>query len=162
MDQARSVCGKAARMAQIIDRVQPWSSALYAALTAAAAAQLRGAREAPIGRVAVRRFSPAARLLAACLRNQDGTTGCLVRKLMVASPEPDANFQRVHFDASPWGGGAVLFEDNVITEWMAVKWDIQDLWHDCQIVAGDRSFKLSGSSSCSSWHWSVGEHAAST
>ena len=100
MDQARSVCGKAARMAQIIDRVQPWSSALYAALTAAAAAQLRGAREAPIGRVAVRRFSPAARLLAACLRNQDGTTGCLVRKLMVALPEPDANFQRVHFDVS--------------------------------------------------------------
>ena len=34
-----------------------------------------------------------------------------------------------HFDASPWGGGAILLEGNVVREYFAVSWRKQDAEH---------------------------------
>ena len=134
---ARSLCGKAARMAQIITATQPYASNLYAAFKHATSEAALIAREAPPGKVAIRRFTAAARWLCSLLTTGQGPVPQLRSMIRLNAPEPDPSSQRVHFDASLWGGGAVLYENDVPTSYMAVTWDTDDLWPNHNVAVGD-------------------------
>ena len=54
--QADSLVGKAGRVADVLPLTRPFVATLYAAMSAALAAAAAGAREAPPGMVACRRF----------------------------------------------------------------------------------------------------------
>ena len=41
-------------------------------------------------------------------------------------PPPDARARRIEFDASPWGGGGVLFENDVPVRCFACTWKAKD------------------------------------
>ena len=54
-------------------------------------------------------------------------------------PRPDLKAFRIEFDASLWGGGGVLFEDDVPTEFMAFRWTSSDFWPGATIQIGAES-----------------------
>jgi len=57
-------------------------------------------------------------------------------------PRIDPNFARIEFDASPWGGGAILFRDQILVEYLELSWSKQ-LAHKLNLKIGD-----SGGQSC--------------
>ena len=54
-------------------------------------------------------------------------------------PRPDLKAFRIEFDASLWGGGGVLFEDDVPTEFLACRWSPSDFWPDAKIEIKDEN-----------------------
>ena len=141
--QARSLCGKVARMAQILPNTQPYATALYGAFLGATTSATSSSREAPPSRVAHRRFVAPARALAyivdtALTSDPDRQRlwgACL--HLRHSIPKADVHHQRVHVDASIWGGGAVLYEDDIPTAWMQVEWSEADLYPGCQVKTNE-------------------------
>ena len=52
----------------------------------------------------------------------------------------DVYHQRVQVDASIWGGGAVLFENDVPTAWMQIEWSESDLYAGCRVKIKESKF----------------------
>ncbi|CAK0873315.1 unnamed protein product [Prorocentrum cordatum] len=134
--QARTAVGKAARVAQVIPEATPFVAALWGALAGSLRAAARGASEAAPGKVAVVRYFAAAGWLDAVLREPQrdgancGTLFPLVRTIHHFTPggRPSAAV-RVEFDASPWGGGAVLAQGTTILVYFSIEWDGHILTH---------------------------------
>ena len=113
---AHALCGKAGRLSQVVPEARPFSQALFAALAASLRSKRGGGRECAPSKVATRRFRVAARWLVALLR-RDQTAPFRLEHTVSVCREPFNPLQvRVEFDASPWGGGAVLFEKNEPTD----------------------------------------------
>ncbi|CAK0883768.1 unnamed protein product, partial [Prorocentrum cordatum] len=128
--QARSLVGKAARVAQIIPAATPFAAALWAALTGALRQANAGKRESPPNTVPLQRFFTAARWFRALLEPVDEARRpeCSFPLERRVYPRPDAvqwprSRYHVEFDACPWGGGAALFEGATPVEWFAISWD---------------------------------------
>ena len=139
--KAKQLMGKAARVSHIAPESRPWVGALFAAVSGAQAAARAGRREAPPGQLACSRMRPAVRWLLALVRGGDSDVIVPLRRLVFSSlPTPDPQARRIEFDASPWGGGGVLYVDNVAKEWFALQWEASDASH-LKAVPGDCSWQ---------------------
>jgi len=125
----RTIVGKCNRVAQVVPDARPFVSAMYAALTSAQRAKSTGHREAPPGRVPIKRFSVAARWMRQVLGPSCPVLP-LERRIQAGGPAaiPDSVWT-AQFDASPWGGGAILRRGNEIKEYWLTKWRIEDMKH---------------------------------
>ena len=121
LSKARSLVGKASRIAQVVPEATPFVGSLWAALVAAEAAAKSARPEAPPGRVAVRRFSAAAAWLLALV------SGAVLPLRRVVHEFPDEYRlpqapEHIEFDASPWGGGGVLVRDGKPIQYWHCTW----------------------------------------
>ena len=97
--------------------------ALWGGLSGAKSAAAQGQREAPPGRYPVARFRRAASWLQTLLRPPAGVGLLPLEQVIRTNLTPlDPNTARIHFDASPWGGGAVLFRQGQPSEFMMTTW----------------------------------------
>ena len=122
VDVARAAVGKATRVAQVVPDAAPFVASLWAALTAADKEQAQeGRRHAPPGRVACVRFSSAAAWILALLDSHV----LPLRRLVWSTAAQDVRMGpwTIEFDASPWGGGAVLYLNETPASWMQCVWD---------------------------------------
>eukprot|EP00971_Amphidinium_carterae_P339300 6477003-Amphidinium_carterae.2 len=129
---ARRLTGRCARIAQIVPQATPFSSALWAALAAAQAAE----REAPPGRVACRRFGDAAKWFLALI---DGRVLPLQRRVFPCYPhwpEDDGAGRSSVTDASPWGAGGLLYHRNQIVGYWSYAWRASEM-DPLGLVIGD-------------------------
>ena len=126
---AQTIVGKCNRVAQVVPEARPFVGAMYAALTAAQHAQASGRREAPPKRVPSKRFAVAARWMLQVLSPAEPVLP-LERRIQAGGPEaiPDSAWT-AQFDASPWGGGAVLREGIEVREYWFVEWRPEDVDH---------------------------------
>ena len=114
---ARTMVGRAARVAQVVPEAAPFAGALYAAL---AEATLPNRREAPPGRVPHIRFAAAAKWFVALL---DGRVAPLRRRVEPqAHTAPAVSRSSICYDACPWGGGGVLMIDGKPTQYWEAAW----------------------------------------
>ena len=121
---ADQLVGRAGRLSHVIPAAKPYAGMLYAALAAARSAASANMREAPPGRVAIRRFRVAAAWLHALLKGEDDTIVPLHTDVFSSPPPPPSqHVLALEFDASPWGGGAVLWKEGRPVEWWSVVWD---------------------------------------
>ena len=118
------ILGKAGRLAFLVPTCRPFVSALWGAMAGAKAAAHNVRREAPPGQFAAKRFTGAARWLSHLLDPGD-EPGLLplVQIVQVCRKPPEANRMAIQFDASPWGGGAILLYDHQPLEYWYVVWD---------------------------------------
>ena len=123
LKEAQELCGRAGRLAQVIPAARPFITNLYGALAGSLRAAENRSREAAPGHVATRRFRAAASWLQKLLEG-GGSSSPLVLQTKVFAWEPsyDPQARRVEFDASPYGGAAILWEEGEVTEWFAVTW----------------------------------------
>ena len=106
---AERVVGRAGRVAQIVPEARPFAGALWTALTAAKKANDAGPKEAPPGKAAVRRFTVASRWMSLLLRQDPEAPFVLRREVFARGPKPASRSSwAIEFDASIYGGGAVL------------------------------------------------------
>ena len=133
--RARSVVGKSARIAQVVPDARPFAGAMWAALTASLSAATRPGGEPPSS-VPCGRFFTAAAWLRALLRGTDGGPRGLFQDagrilfplrrcidVLDATQARSPSAFRIEFDASPWGGGGVLFEGSSPVAYWACQWD---------------------------------------
>ena len=124
LSSAEALVGKAGRVAHVLPLTRPFTSALYAALTASVVAHSVKAKEAPPCQVACRRFYEAALMLKRILATAGRSLVPLHRDVPAVAPEPaDPRRRRIEVDASPWGGGGALYSDNWPTECYSLAWD---------------------------------------
>ena len=126
--QADSLVGKAGRVADVLPLTRPFVATLYAAMAAALAAAAAGAREAPPGMVACRRFRNGARWLQRILGYQDQRAPVPHANDVRAQLTPTATkpARRIEVDASPWGGGAVLYVGDRPVQCFSCRWRKRD------------------------------------
>ena len=138
---AERLVGRTGRIAQIVPSARPFASALYAAKAAAGRAEAWGHREAPPGRVATNRFRNAASWFKALLHDPSLAPVLLQRVVHPHGPAsiPSSNAS-VEFDASPWGGGAILRINGVAKEYFACGWSKASAAH-LNVVPGDCKFQ---------------------
>ena len=120
--------GKAGRISHVLPHVRPFVTALYGALQGAKQAQQAKARDAPPGRAACKRFQSAAvwmRTLVTGGSEAPLPLYCDVSADPVASA--DLHLRRIEIDASPWGGGGVLYEHNEPVSYYACRWRLADV-----------------------------------
>jgi hypothetical protein len=132
---AERLVGRVGRLSQIVPTTRPFAGALFAARTAAF--NTCDAREAPPGMVAVKRFRTAATWFLALLRDASFEPVILCRDVWAHAPEVSAVTPwSLEFDASPWGGGAVLYEGSEPREWFSTAWTNEHApaW---KVVTGD-------------------------
>ncbi len=120
-----AVIGKAGRVAYIVPIAKPFVAGLWGGLRGALSADRdRPGQEAPRGHAAVRRFCTAAAWLQALLVGE--LESLPLERLVTACP-PSAAVStgwRVEFDASIWGGGAVLrAPSGEVAEYWFCVWD---------------------------------------
>merc|ERR1712051_375476 len=128
--QAKALAGKASRVAYIAPEARPFAGAIHSAKAAAERADRAGLREAAPGRVACRRFAPGARWLRAMVKGgRDARLVPLQRLVFAVEPRADVHVRRVQFDASPWGGGAILYVLDTPTEYFSTVWTPADARH---------------------------------
>ena len=85
---AVEMTGRAERVAQVVTEAKPFAAALWAALTAAQRAEReKPGGEAPRGRVAIRRFTIAARWFLVLLTGAEDSTFPLERIMHAAGPQ---------------------------------------------------------------------------
>jgi len=122
---ARRAVGRAGRIAQIVPEAAPFAASLWAALAASEQQDKSGRRSAPPGRVACTRFARAAHWFVQLLSHK------LFPLQRVVLPNADASVavgdEIMEFDASPWGGGAVLHRGGQPVAWTAVRWETHTL-----------------------------------
>ena len=128
LHSADALVGRAGRVAHVLDHVRPWVSSLYRALAESLRAIDARAREAPPSMVACRRFRHGARQLLRVLRFGDRFAPVPNSKDVIAAPlpPPDPRAHRLEIDASPWGGGGILFVNNVATRYFACRWSADE------------------------------------
>ena len=106
-------------------------SNLYGALAGSLRAHEARSREAAPGRVATRRYRCAAQWLVRLLR-QDSSAPLRLHSVVRATPASfDPQICRAEFDASPWGGAAVLYVNGDLKEWFALEWSNIAWLHIC-------------------------------
>ena len=130
-NEADVLVGKAARVAHVVPSAKPFVASLWGALAGARRAAVAGVREAPPGRMPCRRFCFAASWLRALLK-EDGSAPMPLGRLVTPRPPPSATRSGwwVEFDASPYGGGAVLKNpEGIAVEYFAVVWDGAEAIH---------------------------------
>jgi hypothetical protein len=119
------IIGKAARVAHVVPHARPFVAGLWGALSAVQRLGRDGVREAPPGRAACRRFCYAAAWVKALI-TADESSPLKLERLVSArqlQEQPTSGWS-IEFDASIYGGGAVLKdENNKVTEYFAVVWD---------------------------------------
>ena len=121
--RAQQLCGRMGRSAQIIPATRPFGQALFAALAGALRNHAAGGREAPPGKVATRRFRTAAKWLVRLLEPDQNREFMPLEYTLVANPTHfDLRRRRVEFDASPWGAGGVLFDQDQPSEFFFQRW----------------------------------------
>ena len=126
--EAQTLIGRAGRVAQVLPATQPWVSGLFAAFNSAMFAQHSGCRECRPGFLSCRRFASSARFLHKLLLLDNETLFDIKQIVGRPVPPPRPHDLRIEFDASIWGGGAILFEDDNPVEWFALKWSPEMLW----------------------------------
>ena len=107
--------GRIGRVAQIVPATRPFAGAFFAALMAArSSATIFSRREAPPGKAAVKRFRTTAAWFQTLLTSKELGPLLLQREFWPhgARSVPKSGYS-AEFDASPWGGGAVLRKDEV-------------------------------------------------
>ena len=115
--------GKAGRLAYIVPTARPYVTALWGALGGARAAREHGKREAPPGRVPARRFAQAATWLATLFDPRGYPRAFPLEQVVcLRLPELEAKTHSVMFDASPWGGGALLLRDSTPAYLFELSW----------------------------------------
>ena len=124
---AEKLVGKAGRVAHIIPTARPFVASLWGALSAARRANNSTKKEAPPGRLACRRFAVGAAWLRALISG-DETLDLPLRRSVLAQRPRRAKMSEwvIQFDASPWGGGAVLKWGNEVKEYFKAKWKKSD------------------------------------
>ena len=117
-----TILGKAGRVSYLIPDARPFVASLWGALAGCVDAETNKRREAPPGCRPCSRFAHGARWLRALL--QPGPSGKIFPLSHCISDEPAhfAGLDTVTFDASPWGGGAVLFRVGRPVAWCRVQW----------------------------------------
>ena len=124
-----TIIGKCNRVAQIVPEARPFVGAMYAALTGAQHSRAAGRKEAPPGRHPARRFTTAARWMVQVL-TASGPVFPLERRIQAGGPSATPVSDWVaQFDASPWGGGAILKNEGVIRKFWATAWSQEDFSH---------------------------------
>jgi len=132
--------GKAGRLAYIVPGARPYVVALWGGLAASRATQTTGKRESPPGTHACKRFASAARWLQVLLRPPGLTPGILPLEHVILQQLPaiPRDAPAIQADASPWGGGAVLFIDRQPREFLALPWT-EEMARKFQTKIGDPS-----------------------
>ena len=123
LKEAQELCGRAGRLAQVIPAAKPFINNLYGALAGSLRATDNKSREAPPGKVATRRYRSAAAWLCKLLANDSSSPLVLQTKVLAVEPTYDPQLRRVEFDASPFGGAAVLYENNEVVEYFTIEWE---------------------------------------
>ena len=118
------IIGRAARVAHVVPHARPFVGGLWGALAAVQRLGVASKREAPPGRAACRRFCYAAAWVKALI-SEDGEAPLALER--VVSPLPPSaspcSGWSIEFDASIYGGGAVLrAPDSVVREYFTVIW----------------------------------------
>ena len=134
--------GKAARVAHVVPSAKPFVAGLWGGLGAAKAARNAGVREAPPNQVACRRVCFSASWLRALILDDQNQILPLER-MVTPSPPASRNLSgwSIEFDASPFGGGAVLKDTNgSITEYFSTVWTGSEAEH-LHVVSGDPAFQ---------------------
>ena len=126
-EETDQLVGRAARVAYVVPAAVPFAAALRTALADSRRTQAERRRREQRGLHAVRRFATAAAWFCALLdghRIRPDEPLRLERLVRAGGPQvliPGA-CPAVIFDASPWGGGAVLYAGTHPTEIMVVDW----------------------------------------
>ena len=127
MKTAEQLAGKTGRLAHVVPSARPFANMLYAALTASKEAAQARIREAPPGKVATRRFAIAARWLVALIMGDSEQIAPLEHDIYASKPPtPSAKILAFEFDASPWGGGGILWRNGQPAEWWTLRWCVED------------------------------------
>ena len=132
------IVGKAARVAHVVPAAKPFVAGLWGALAAAKRAATSMRKEAPPHHAATRRFCYSASWIAALLA-EDGSCPLELERLVSprAPKAASSSSWRVEFDASVYGGGAVLRNDEgLVVEYFSVLWTSWDAPH-LGVVPGD-------------------------
>jgi len=119
------VLGKAGRLAYILPATRPFVAALWGARAGSTSANFeRKRREAPPGQHANKRFASAARWLCTLLSPPGPADALLPLETVVAKQRAkiDPDHACIKCDASPWGGGAVLYEEGQPREFLVLQW----------------------------------------
>jgi len=164
--QVEQALGKAGRLAYVVPSARPFVTALWGAFEAARLAARQRRKEAPPGRFAAQRFAKAARWLQTLLKpghgqgqplqDPDPSVDCSVcaaphhllpLELLILPhlQRIDPTHALVQFDASPWGGGAALWEQGRLTQWFAITWD--------QAMAQDISERIGEAKGQTTWEY---------
>jgi len=116
--------GKAGRLAYLVPTARPFVSSLWGAYAGSKAAAKAGKREAPPRRHACRRFMSAARWLQTLLEPPKGGEQLvpLEQTVLLDLPPLGSDCPSVQADASPWGGGAILFIARKPVEFFQLPW----------------------------------------
>ena len=142
--EASRLVGRAGRVAYVIPSAGPFAASLRAALEDSRSTAKTKRRAEQRGWHASQRFVVAAAWFQALLEggaiSRDGPLP-LERLIFPARPADlvAGECSAIVFDASPWGGGAVLFEGRRPTEWMAIEWD-EDLCHALRAERGQSAY----------------------
>ena len=118
--------GRAGRLAYLVPAALPFVSALWGAAAATESAALAGRRGAPPGCFPVKRFRHAVRWLQILLHPPDGECWLPLEHTIDLKLQPIRleEAPRIELDASPWGGGAILFISDVPVEYFYLQWDL--------------------------------------
>ena len=142
--EAAKLVGRAGRVAFVVPAAAPFAAALRTALADARGTALARRRADQRGSHANARFSVAAAWFEALLRERSITTEAALplERLIRAGGPPSlvaGHCDSIIFDASPWGGGAVLYEGTRPTAWMTADWT-EDLCDRLQVVRGQSAY----------------------
>ena len=136
------VVGKAARVAHVVPSAKPFVAGLWGGLGAAKTARNNGVREAPPNQVACRRVCYSASWLRALILDDQKQVLPLERLVTPCPPASSClSGWSIEFDASPFGGGAVLKDpDGNITEFFSTVWTGDEAMH-LNVRPGDPAFQ---------------------
>jgi len=136
------IIGKCARVACVVPSAKPFVAGLWGGLAAVNRLNHLGQREASPGHAATRRFCYSAAWIRALL-SEDESCPLDLERLVFPKPPPRASVSgwRVEYDASIYGGGAVLRRpDGVVDQHFFVLWDGTEAEH-LGVWIGDSKFQ---------------------
>jgi len=119
------ILGKAGRLAYLIPGAKPFVVALWGAQAGAQEAARQHRQEAPPGQYASARFRRSAAWLRTLLDppKKSGQHFPLEQVVRTDLPEISPTAWTIQFDASPWGGGAILFKEGAPQEVLTLRWE---------------------------------------
>jgi len=125
--QVQSTLGKAARIGYLVPDASPFIASLWAAFRRGREQALEGKEGTNPHRLPVRRFATAAKWFSTMLRealNNPEPDGSILRRVMSKSRQLQVTPEVpvITFDASPWGGGGILWIGNVAREFTHFLW----------------------------------------
>ena len=124
---AARLVGRAGRVAFVVPCAAPFAASLRAALEDSRRTAKTRRRQEQRGSHSFQRFATAAAWFEALLcEGPVSTDGPLPLERVIRAEVPEdlvaGQCDAIVFDASPWGGGAILFEGRVPVEWIATEW----------------------------------------